>query len=291
MRHAVLIFACLAVGMPCLATAQFEGIKITFYRSGAEDVKVAGKFTLTEPLDDPVEFEFKGGEKNVWSKISWAKPLNANVEAKVLILDDKGSYSDGLDPKFLPKGLTEIVYPFTITQGSYTLQLVDKNDQSKVFVERKFTVVDKIGDRATGNQKAGEADFWICQKIDDDWNPVNPAAAEGDPKKKVFTWAAGKPFEALIRNKDKKPFGSSFLGIVIHKQGEDGKDTDFVTELQTDNLKDTQYRWGTEGGLPDVTSLPAGRYTIYVIDWANRQPTEHTGNLKKFFSRITLIVK
>ncbi|MES1227665.1 MAG: hypothetical protein ABUL72_03285 [Armatimonadota bacterium] len=270
------------------AHAQFDGVKVEIFADGKEDASVPGGFSRSNPLNDPVEIEYKGPQKNFWWRISWTAPLEKATAAKVVVLDEKGTFADGFDPKGIAAGRKMIESQMTLTAGSYTVKLVDSEDDTKVFAERKFKVVDNVGERATGNQPAGKAEFWVCKTVNDDWMPVE---FHGNQKDKVFTWAPNTPFEVLIKN-NKVPFGVSFLGIVIHKQGDDGKDVDFVNEFMTEELDEKKATmWCTVGGLPNMNGLPVGKYTIYMIDWANREVNFHNGNLKKYFSKATLIVK
>lgn len=133
-----------------------------------------------------------------------------------------------------------------------------------------------------------QAKFWICETVNDDWQPVG--AAKYNEKEKVYEWPAGKNFDVLIKNNG-KPFGASFLGIIVHTQGADGKDNGFINEWMSDPLDDKSTMWCTVGGLPDKSWIKPGRYTIYMIRWGDRQPTEHIGNFKEYFSKITLVVK
>lgn len=123
------------------------------------------------------------------------------------------------------------------------------------------------------NGKAGKV--VVCKEIDDDWKCVGESAE----------WAANTSFDVLFENPT--PVGVDFIGIVIHKQGADGKDADFINEYE--QQMDPKYRkYATVGGN---FSLPAGTYSIYIISWGNRETLVHNGNFKDYFARTTLTVK
>lgn len=115
----------------------------------------------------------------------------------------------------------------------------------------------------------------ICKEIDDNWKCVGQSD----------TWAANTPYNVLFVNS--VPVGVSFVGIVIHKQGPDGKDVDFVNEYQQD-MGETNRKYATVGN--DLT-LPAGKYTIYIIRWDKRETLTHNGNFAEYFAKTTLTVK
>lgn len=274
-----------------MALAQFEGLKITVFRKGYESKTEMHKFFVSEPFGEKesIVLDDKGGiEPNLWFTMKWTKPLVASTPARILVLDEKGLMRDDLNPKFFKKGAKEVTYFFRIPAGAYKLQLVHSEKQEKVYGSVPFTVVDKIGTRATGNQKAGQAKLWILEDSDDNWNPIKSG---GDPDTGKFAWEANKRFNVMVKNNG-KPFGVSFLGFVIHKQGEDGKDVEFINECQTDMIDDKKTTmWGSVDGLPGMQSLPAGVYSVYVISWDKRQHLEHTGNLTEYFAKVTLTVK
>lgn len=263
------------------AVAQLADAKLSTYRAGKYDEK--GVLHVSDPGTD---FEFKGTEDNIFFKLTLTKPAAKRVPYRVLILDKEDkyahSYKMGIDP-----GEREQTYKLLLPAGEYKVQLVDQDNDEKVFSTLKINVVDKVGDRAVGNQKAGQAKFWICETVNDDWEPVG---AKWNEKEKVFEWPAGKNFDVLIKNNG-KPFGASFLGIIVHKQGADGKDIEFVDEWMSDPLGEKSTMWATVGGLPSASWIKPGRYTIYMIAWGNRQVNDHPGNFKEYFSKVTLVVK
>lgn len=131
----------------------------------------------------------------------------------------------------------------------------------------------------------------ICESVDDDWKPVGAAKVVGEAKNLEFEWPADKKYNILIDNRP-NIFAANFLGIILHKQGADGKDTDFIDEFMTDQLDEKVAKmWCTVDGLPNHSRLAAGRYTIYVIRWDKRQVNYHPGNFTDYYARITLHVK
>lgn len=230
-------------------------------------------------------FIFKGSVPNFWVKLSQATPAKSVVTYRIAVWDAKNIIER--DMKFsIPIGKKEAVYPLMLRPGTYTAKLLAVNDENKVYQTYDVTVTDTKGDRATGDQKAGQSKVWICRDTDDKWNALDAAPV----KDNVYTWPANKTFNVMVKNNG-KAFGVSFLGFVIHKQGPDGKDTDFVNECQTDMLQSGNTMWASVTGLPGMTSLPAGTYTMYVIDWGKRQINMHPGNLTEYFAKITLNIK
>lgn len=131
--------------------------------------------------------------------------------------------------------------------------------------------------------------FWICKDTDDNWNPVG---ATGDPDKHekdkppVFKWKANENFNILIKNPKGKKFGG-YLGFVVHKQNADLTDGDFIDERLIEAADDSTMWASTEG----MFKLPAGTYNVWIISWDNRDVNFHTGNFKKFLSKVTLKVE
>ena len=115
----------------------------------------------------------------------------------------------------------------------------------------------------------------ICKEIDDDWKCVGQSD----------TWPANTPFNILFVNS--VAVGVDFIGIIIHKQGPDGKDVDFVTEYQQ-NIGETNRKYATIG---DDIKLPAGKYSVYIITWGKRETMTHNGNFTDYLAKTTLTVK
>ena len=78
-----------------------------------------------------------------------------------------------------------------------------------------------------------------------------------------------------------------FIGIVLFKQGADGKDVEFINEYQQ-NIGEKNRKYATVG---DNFRLPAGVYSIYIIAWGKRETMEHRGNLTEYFAKTTLTVR
>jgi hypothetical protein len=152
-----------------------------------------------------------------------------------------------------------------------------------------FALIGAAGSQGTAQtEEKKTAKFSICESVDDDWKAVGEKWNE---KEKVFEWTAGKNFNIMIKNNG-KTFGVSFLGIIIHTQGADGKDNGFVDEFQSDPIDDQKSTmWATTEGMPKSEWIKPGRYTIYIIRWDKREPLEHNGNFKEYFSKATLVVK
>ena len=122
---------------------------------------------------------------------------------------------------------------------------------------------------------SGNGTLVVCKEIDDDWKCVGESAQ----------WPANTPFNVLFSKPD--PIGVNSIGIVIHKQGRDGKDADFINEYQ--QTIDEKSKWYATVG--ETLKLPAGVYSIYIIRWDQRELTTHHGNFKEYFAKTTLTVK
>ena len=115
----------------------------------------------------------------------------------------------------------------------------------------------------------------VCKEIDDDWKCVGEASE----------WAANTSFNVLFVNS--VPVGVDFIGIVIHKQGPDGNDVDFINEYMQD-MGAANRKYATVG---NNFRLPAGTYSIYIITWGKRESLVHNGNFKEYLAKATLKVK
>lgn len=115
----------------------------------------------------------------------------------------------------------------------------------------------------------------VCKEIDDDWKCVGEASE----------WPANTNFNVLFVNS--VPVGVDFIGIVIHKQGPDGKDLDFINEYMQD-MGAANRKYATVG---NNFRLPAGTYSIYIISWGKRESLVHNGNFKEYLAKATLKVK
>ena len=130
-------------------------------------------------------------------------------------------------------------------------------------------------DKTAGNAPVPTGKVSICKEIDDDWKCVGQSNE----------WAADTPFNVLFENKG--PVGVDFIGIVFYKQGDDGKDTDFVNEFEQ-NIGEKNSKYATVG---DDLKLPAGTYTVYIISWGKRELMMKNGNLKDYLAKTVLTVK
>lgn len=115
----------------------------------------------------------------------------------------------------------------------------------------------------------------VCKEIDDDWKCVGQSDQ----------WAANTNFNLLFVNST--PVNVEFIGFVFHKQGPDGKDVAFVNEYQQ-QIGEKNRKYATVG---DNFRLPAGIYSIYVINWYKRESLVHNGNFTEYFAKTTLTVK
>ena len=123
--------------------------------------------------------------------------------------------------------------------------------------------------------ETAKAKVSICKEIDDDWKCVGESTE----------WKANTPFNILFENK--KPVGVDFIGIVFYKQGGDGKDAEFVNELQAD-IGEKNSKYATVG---DEIKLPAGVYSVYIITWGKRETLMKNGNLTDYLAKTVLTVK
>ena len=138
-----------------------------------------------------------------------------------------------------------------------------------------FGAAARAQDGAAGKTPESSGKVSICKEIDDDWKCVGQSSE----------WAADTPFNVLFENKG--PVGVSFIGIVIYKQGADGKDVEFVNEYQQD-IGEKNSKYATVG---DNFKLPAGTYSVYIIRWDRRELMMKNGNLKDYFAKTVLTVK
>ncbi len=130
------------------------------------------------------------------------------------------------------------------------------------------------GTSATNNLSGGQARVAICKEIDDDWK------CSGESNQ----WLANIPFNILFENPT--PIGVDFIGIVIYKQGANGRDVEFVSEYQQ-NIGKKNRKYATLG---DQLKLPLGKYSVYIIDWGKRELHGHRGNLTDCFAKTVLTV-
>ena len=124
-------------------------------------------------------------------------------------------------------------------------------------------------------EKPPAAKVSICKEIDDDWKCVGQSNE----------WKANSPFNVLFENQ--KPVGVDFIGIIFYKQGGDGKDAEFINELQAD-IGEKNSKYATVG---DSLKLPAGIYSVYIITWGKRETLMKYGNFTEYLAKTVLTVK
>ena len=240
--------------------------------------------SYAKPIAPTTEFRPRGGEPNVHAIATLPPAIDAK-KVKFTVLDSEHKPIGTLDAPVLGKvGVAK----FSVAKpGQYLIQV--GTEEHDLLEEAPFKVLTSTeGPFANGTQPTGQASLWICKEVNDDWLPVG-ATTDAKSNNRLFKWKADEGFNVLVKNKPKTPFGTLFLGIVIHKQGEDGRDIGFVNEWQSEQLEENvATMWCT---VQPPTSLPAGRYTLYIIDWYTRETLEHNGNLKQYFAKITIDVK
>lgn len=176
--------------------------------------------------------------------------------------------------------------------GKYTLAFLNQSDTSKPIAtidlvataDGKAPTDKPTEDKQTKPDKKKEIVLTVCKEVDDNWDPVDPMKKVGDTEK--HKWEAGKKFNVLVISE--KPLNVDFLGFIIFKQDAEGKDVEFVDEWQQLLSPSTSRKYCTTEGL---TTLKAGTYSIYVIDWTKREPLEKNGNYKTFFAKVNLVVE
>jgi hypothetical protein len=279
--RSLVVFA-LAVGCvlssAAAARAQFkielqtcEDLNVSKKQYGAAVVETA---TCVNPTKT---FRPKGTLRNVHVVATFpAVPTGAGVTFLVTKDDADGEHVQYVDYSVTPRHTTAYAQLTLNTPGKYFVRMANYYDKKQVWASAAFEVgADTVGPRAAGNTAAGQGRVSVCKEIDDDWKCVGQSGQ----------WAANAPFNVLFENPT--PVGVDFIGIVFHKQGADGKDTDFVNEYQQ-NIGETNRKYATVG---DMLRLPAGTYSVYVIAWGKRESLVHNGNLTEYFARTTLTVK
>lgn len=144
-----------------------------------------------------------------------------------------------------------------------------------VFAFALFALASVTFGQTKPDPAAAKGKVSVCTEIDDNWKCVGESA----------TWKAFDNFNVLFEHP--VPVGVGFIGIVIHKQGADGKDTDFINEYQQD-IGEKNRKYATVG---NNFRLPAGTYSIYIIRWDKRETLTHHGNFKEYFAKTALSVK
>jgi hypothetical protein len=248
-----------------------EDLKITKKQYGAAIVETAACVTPTKA------FKPKGTLRNVHILSTFpAVPSGAGITFLVTENDANGAHVQYVDYTATPYHTTAYAQLTINKPGKYFVRMVNYFDKSQVWATADFTVgADPVGARAAGNTAAGLGKVSICKEIDDNWKCVGQSNQ----------WAANTAFNILFENPS--PVGVDFIGIVFHRRGADGKDTEFVNELQQ-NIGMESRRYATVG---DDLKLPAGTYSVYIIAWGKREALEHRGNLTEYFAKTVLTVK
>lgn len=143
-----------------------------------------------------------------------------------------------------------------------------------IFAIIVFTAVSVFTQKPSASAGSGKID--ICLN-----NVLTGLRCSGEP----LIWEAGVPFSVYIDNP--LPITVETIGIVVYQQAEDVQEK-FIIEMPQKvrvgeskvEMKNFQVR------------LPAGKFTIYVVEWAKREPKETTkGYLKDYLARSTVVVK
>jgi hypothetical protein len=248
-----------------------EDMKITKKQYGGSVVETATCITPTRM------FQPKGTLRNVHLVATFpAVPTGAGITFLITKNDADGEHVQYVDYSATQHHTTAYAQLTINTPGKYFARMVNYYDKSQVWATADFSVgQDTVGPRAVGNTAAGQGKVSVCKEIDDDWKCVGQSNQ----------WPANTPFNVLFENPT--PSGVDFIGIVIHKQGADGKDVEFINEYQQ-QIGETNRKYATVG---DNFRLPAGTYSIYIIAWGKRELLVHNGNLTEIFGKTTLTVK
>ena len=264
-------FALPAQGQYKIELLLCEEIKIDKTQIGGSVIETA---TCLKPTN---AFTPKGTLRNVFMVAKFPPvPTGAALAFKVTRNDANGEFVHMLYYTVTPYHKTAWVEATINIPGKYFVQMMNYYPPNQVWATGEFTVgEDTVGPRATGNTAAGQGKVTVCKEIDDNWKCVGTSNE----------WKAGIPFNVLFENPT--PAGVDFIGIVFHKQGADGKDVEFVNEYQQ-NIGEENRKYATVG---EQLRLPAGIYSIYIIDWRKREVSEHQGNLTEYFAKSVLTVK
>jgi hypothetical protein len=266
-----MLFAYTAQAQAKIELQTCEDLKITNKQHGALVVETA---TCVNPTKT---FKPKGTLRNVNILSSFpAVSTGARITFLVTENDASGADVQYVDYWASPHHTTAYAQLTINKPGKYFVRMANYFDKSQVWATADFVVgADTVGARAAGNTAAGQGKVSICKEIDDDWKCVGQSNQ----------WAANTPFNVLFENPS--PVGVDFIGIVFHKRGADGKDVEFVNELQQ-NIGMQSRRYATVG---TELKLPAGTYSVYIIAWGKRETLEHRGNLSDYFAKTVLTVK
>ena len=277
-KFAYLIAVAISLVLFSEASAQFniqlqtcEDLKIMKVQYGASVVETAACVTPTK------SFKPRGTLRNVHIVSTFpAVPTGAGVTFLVTKDNADGEHVQYVDYTVTPRHTTAYAQLTINTPGKYFVRMANFYNKSQVWATTDFSVgEDTVGPRAAGNTAAGQGKVSICKEIDNDWKCVGESNQ----------WTANTPFNVYFQNPG--PVNVDFIGIVIHKQGPDGKDVDFVNEYQQ-NIGERNTKYATIG---DQLRLPSGVYSVYIIAWGKREVLTHNGNFKEYFAKTTLTVK
>jgi len=271
-----LLVSCVSLLIASSAKAQYklelcEDLKIAQARDGINTIETA---TCVNPTKT---FSPKGTLRNIHMVYTFPRvPTGAGVTFMITKDNADGEYVENKDYQVSPQHTTAFAQ-FTInTPGKYFVRLANYYNKSQVWATSDFTIgADTIGPRSAGNTAAGGGKVSICKTVDDNWNCVGESTE----------WKANAGFDVLFKNPT--PVGVDFIGIIFYRQGPDGKDVEFINEYQQ-NIGDTNRFYATTNNM---ISLPAGKFTVYIIAWGKRETMMHNGNLKEYFAKMTLTVK
>lgn len=248
-----------------------------------EDIKVVttqvgiAYYETATCIKPSIVFQPRGTLSNVHLVATFpAVATGANITFLVTKNDANGEHVHSIDYSAGPKNTTAYAKLTINTPGKYFVRMANYYNKAQVWATAEFTVgQDTVGPRSVGNSTAGGGKVSICKTVDDDWNCVGGSNE----------WQANKGFDVLFKNST--PVGVDFIGIVFHRQGPDGKDVEFINELQQ-NIGEKNRFYAT---MNNELRLPAGTYSVYVIAWGKRETLVHNGNLTEFFAKTTLTVK
>lgn len=278
MGRRLFLFAILFFSLATIARAQSrielqacEDLKITQTQYGISVVETAACVNPSKV------FSPRGTLRNVNLLATFpAVATGAGITFMITKNDADGEYVQNVDYAASPHHTTAYARLTINTAGKYFVRMVNYYDKSQVWATTDFSVgEDTVGPRAAGNTASEQGKVSICKEIDDNWKCVAQSNI----------WTANAPFNVLFENPT--PVGVDFIGIVIHRQGPDGKDVSFVNDYQQ-NIGEKNRKYATIG---EELKLPAGVYSVYIIAWGKRETMEHRGNLTEYFAKMTLMVK
>ena len=275
------IVVCSFCGLTVLASVSAAQYKIDL--KTCSDLKIAktqygAAIVETATCVDPTtSFKPKGTLRNVHIVSTFpAVPTGAGVTFLITKNAPDGEHVQYVDYAVSPQHTTAYAQLTINTPGKYFVRMANYYNKAQIWANAEFTVgEDTVGERAEGNTAAAQGRVSICKEVDDDWKCVGQSNQ----------WAANTPFNVYFQNSG--PVNVDFIGIVIHKQGPDGKDVAFINEYQQ-NIGEKNTKYATVG---EMLKLPAGVYSIYIIAWGKRETLTHQGNFKEYFAKTTLAVK